>query len=154
MAGRKQIEEAVAREAQAVLAPLGYELVGVDYYKQEGERMLEVTIYRPEGIDLSDCERATPALSDLLDAQPDLVPGESYNLLVSSPGDRPLYTPRDFERNAGARVEVKLYAPYRNKKVYVGNLRAWGDQIVIEDGGKSVAFAASQVALVRPAFEP
>ena len=152
MAGRKQIEDLVAREANAVLADLGYELVGVDYYKQDGQPFIEITIYQPDGICLDDCERATPVLSELLDRMDILE--NTYNLMVSSPGDRPLSTSRDFERNIGQRVEIKLYVPINKKKLFFGNLKAWDEQIVIDDQGKTYFFDRKLIALVRPAFEP
>ena len=67
-------------------------------------------------MDLDTCEKFHNAIDPLLD---ELDPsfGASYTLNVSSPGlDRPFRTDRDYEKNIGEEVELKLFAPMKGKK--------------------------------------
>ena len=94
------------------LRALGYELVELE---RSAGGLLRVTIDWPwspgaaeRTITVEDCERATRQLQYALE-----VAGADYRRLeVSSPGiDRPLRQARDFERFAGALVDVTLKEP-------------------------------------------
>ena len=71
---------------------------------------------------------------------------------MSSPGlDRPFKKQRDFERNYGKEVEVKLYAPLKGKKVYEGTLVYRNENVVtITDGKQEINIENNRVAYVRP----
>ena len=74
-------------------------------------------------------------------------------LNISSPGlDRPFKKQRDFERNYGKEVEVKLYAPLRGKKLYEGILKEKAENfLIIETADKEdLKLEMTRVALVRP----
>lgn len=81
--------------------------------------LLRVTIDRPEGVRIEDCEQASRHLSRVFEVE-----NIDYGRLeVGSPGvDRPLKTQADFRRFAGERVEVKLREAVDNQKVFVGVL--------------------------------
>lgn len=141
---------------QIVLDALGYELVDVEYKTQYGDKHLTVYIASENGVSLDDCERVSGALDAPLD-ELDPTDGAPYCLDVSSPGlDRPFKTQRDFERNYGQKVEVKLYAPMDGKKdkLYVGTLikKAEGKVIISDDGGET-EIPDEKIALVRPYVE-
>ena len=74
-------------------------------------------------ITVEDCEKVTRQLQHVLEVE-----GCDYQRLeVSSPGlDRPLKKPADFERFAGAQVEVTLRLGLKGRKKYRGELRANG----------------------------
>ncbi len=63
---------------------------------------------------------------------------DSYTLEVSSPGlGRPLKKDKDFERNIGEEVELKLFKPVEHKKDFVGLLKSFDKEtvtIMLEDG--------------------
>lgn len=60
------------------------------------------------GVSIDDCANVSRALNDILDAQ-DLIPGDAYNLEVSSPGaDRILRKPWHFEKAVGKKIWVKV----------------------------------------------
>ncbi|MBS1970501.1 MAG: ribosome maturation factor RimP [Bdellovibrionales bacterium] len=62
-----------------------------------------------QGVSIDDCANVSRALNDILDAQEDLIPGEAYNLEVSSPGaDRILSKPWHFEKAVGKKIWVKV----------------------------------------------
>ncbi len=145
------VSELTKNAVSPVLTQMGYELVDVEYAKQYGQMTLTVYIYKPGGVDLNDCEKASHALDPVID---ELNPtgDEPYSFNVSSPGlDRPFKTQRDFERNYGEEVEVKLYAPLRGKKLYEGVLKEKNENTftVICDG-KEVVIECAKAAYVRP----
>lgn len=141
---------------EGVLDGMGYELVDVEYKMLYGEKHLIIYIAKDGGVDLNDCEAVSNALDAPLDAL-DPTGSMPYCLDVSSPGlDRPFKTQRDYERNYGEKVEVKLYAPLPNRKekLLVGKLVLRDEHAVTieEDGGETVV-ENSKIALVRPYVE-
>ena len=112
-------------EIKDFLTPIG-EAVGVEVveveFKQGKNPSLTVYIDRDGGIDLDICEKFHRAIDEPLDVL-DPTFGEPYTLNCSSLGlDRPFKTAKDFEKNIGNEVEVKLYAPIKGKKYYEGIL--------------------------------
>ena len=109
-----------------IAIPMGIEIVDVEI---NGEN-LTVFIETEAGVDLDTCERFHNAIMETID---ELDPsfGAAYTLNVSSPGlDRPFKTVRDFERNLGKEVEIKLYAPLKGKKFLEGVLTAFDEHSV------------------------
>ena len=84
---------------------LGYELVDLDVRLGGKGGLLRITIDKPDGIDLSDCEKVSLATSALLDVEDPIA--ENYNLEVSSPGlDRKLTKVEHFQRFEGETLKV------------------------------------------------
>lgn len=135
---------------------MGYELVDIEYKVQYGDMHLIVFIAGKRGISLDDCEAVSNALDAPLDAL-DPTDGRSYCLDVSSPGlDRPFKTQRDYERNYGNTVEIKLFAPLPGSKLkqYVGKLVSRSEtELVIETDDGKITIENSLAALVRPYIE-
>lgn len=100
-------------------------LAGLDLELVELERaaggLLVVTVDKPQGITIKDCEDASRLLSRVYEVE-----NIDYKRLeVSSPGvDRPLKTLRDFNRFTGERVQVRLRQAVENQKVFTGELAA------------------------------
>lgn len=123
----KDIARALAEEA---LAPVGYDVVEVQFKSERGKWYLNIFIDKPGGITLDDCEKATHLLDPLLDANPDIVGKHDY-LSISSPGlDRPLKTDADLRRSLGRVLDVKLFSPMDKKKEYTGTLESFDDQSI------------------------
>ncbi len=103
---------------ERTVAGLDYELVDVE---RAGGGLLRVTVDAPTagGVTVDDCERVSHQLTHLF-----AVEGVDYDRLeVSSPGvDRRLAKPRDFERFAGAQVQVQLLAPLSGRRRFRGRL--------------------------------
>lgn len=133
------------------LDKLGYELVDIEYEKQYGQMTLTVYIYKDGGVTLDDCETVSRTLDPLLD-EADPTFGAPYVFNVSSPGlDRPFKTQRDYERNYGTEVEVKLYAPLKGKKFYEGVLKEkTQNTFTITVNGSDITIECSIAAFVRP----
>lgn len=141
---------------QEVLTAMGYELVDVEYKTMYGDMHLIVYIASNTGVSLDDCEAVSNALDGPLDSL-DPTNGRPYHLDVSSPGlDRPFKTQRDYERNYGETVEVKLFAPLKGTKTkqYEGTLVSRTEsELTIEVDGNQIVIENSLVALVRPYIE-
>ena len=142
---------AKGRECAAdIIESLGYELVDVEYAKEEGVMCLTFYIYSESGVSLDDCEKVSAAIEDIVE-QADVTNGKAYYLCVSSPGERPLKNQRDFERNVGKKVCVELTAPIKGKKKkFVGVLTEFDPQVVINDGKEVHAFDTNIIKTVKP----
>lgn len=106
------------------LLPKEYELVDVEYVKEAGEWYLRIfvdTADKETRISLNDCQKISVLVSEVLDEKDPIK--EHYMLEVSSPGlDRALKKKRDFIREEGKEVELKLYKALDGKKEYEGVL--------------------------------
>lgn len=103
---------------EQALAGMDVELVDVE---RAALGLLRVTIDRPEGVRIEDCERVTRQLSRVFEVE-----NIDYRRLeVGSPGvDRPLRNEADLRRFAGERVEIKLREAVDSRKVFSGKLLA------------------------------
>ncbi len=106
-----EAQQAVLGQLYAVVEPvlldLDLELVELVYRREQHGWVVRILIYAASGIGLDECARVSREVSTILDVE-DFIP-HHFTLEVSSPGlDRPLKTPRDFERNLGARVKLTL----------------------------------------------
>lgn len=102
-----RIAQQVRELVEPVVADLGYELVEVQFRREQHGMVLRVIIFHQEGIGVDDCSLVSREVSRLLDVE-DVI-DQAYHLEVSSPGlDRPLETVRDFARYRGKQVRVIL----------------------------------------------
>lgn len=101
---------------QQALASLDVEFIDIE---RGALGLLRVTIDRPEGVRIEDCEQVSKHLSRVFEVE-----NIDYRRLeVGSPGvDRPLKTESDYQRFVGERVEVKLREAVDNQKVFSGVL--------------------------------
>ncbi len=103
---------------QQAVAGLGIELIDVE---RAPMGLLRVTIDRPEGVSIDDCETVSHHLSRVFEVEEI----DYRRLEVGSPGvDRPLRSPADFVRFAGNRIELRLREAIENRKVFKGTLQA------------------------------
>lgn len=144
-----KIERTVEDIALPVTEQLGYELVDVEFVKEEGEWYLRVYIDKENGVNLDDCANVSRILSDRLD---EIDPIDySYYLEVSSPGlDRPIKKEKDFERFSGRDIKIKLFSPLNGKKVYTGKLKGLeGDMVVFEKDGEEMRINKNLASSIR-----
>jgi len=118
--------EKVAELLEPHIERQGYELVSVDFRKGTRNSLLRLLVDKPGGgIALSDLERLSPTLGDLLDVY-DPVEGR-YTLEVASPGiNRPLRKLEHFEAVKGERVKVRTHRARDGQKTFVGRLVSVG----------------------------
>ena len=121
------IEERVENLICKTVENLGYKLYDVQYAKEGKDYFLRIFIDRPEGIDLTDCEKVSNEINPILD-EADYIK-EMYFLEVSSPGiERILRKEKHFKQAQGKEVEVNLFKPIEKQKEYVGILEKWDEQ--------------------------
>ncbi len=135
-----------------IAQPMGIEIVEVEYDKRTDT--LTVFIETEQGVDLDTCEKFHNAIFEPID-EFDPSYGQPYTLNVSSPGlDRPFKTDRDFERNIGKEVEVKLFAPLMGKKFIEGTLIAYdGNTVTVNAGGKEIKISKNKIAKINKAIK-
>ena len=132
-------------KARTIAENAGYELVDVCIDREPTGKYLRFYIDKAEGVSLDDCEtfhKAVRALADTVD----------YDFMeVSSPGiDRPLKKDRDFERNLGSEIEVKLFKPIDGTKVITGVLAGLEEgNIVLDTGEGRTLIPRKAAALVK-----
>ncbi len=116
---------------------LGFELTDLEVRIGGKGGLVRITIDKPEGIELTDCEMVSHAVSALLDVE-DPVQGE-YNLEVSSPGlDRKLTKVEHFQRFEGEILKVTMRFPIAGRRRFRGKLLSSDDEnIVVEVDGES-----------------
>lgn len=141
---------------EPIITKLGYELVEVAYQKEQNGMNLIFYIDREEGITISDCEKVTKAIDDILEeANP--TNDKPYTLVVSSLGiDRPIKTDRDFRRNIGKEIEIKFYAPHPQlkKKSVEGVLKNHTEEVVvIEQDGQEYQIEKKLIANIAPVLK-
>jgi ribosome maturation factor RimP len=126
-------------DAEPLVRPViegeGLDLVDVTFGREEGRRILRVTVDHEEGVDLDTLSELSQKVSRRLDLE-GFEPGP-YALEVSTPGiERPLRRAQDFRRAVGRRVRVKT-----DEGVLEGELRAAEDdviEIVADEGERRV----------------
>lgn len=151
---RSEIEARTEELVKPIIEENHFELVDVEYVREGSTWYLRVYIDKENGIDIDDCVLVSHALEEKLDAE-DFIK-DAYVLEVSSPGlTRPLKKDKDFLRNIGKRIEVKLYKPLNGTKEFEGVLDGYEDGTVkfTPDGGEPVELDRSEIAQVRLAFE-
>ena len=128
---------------------MGYELVDICIDREPTGKYLRFYIDKEDGVTLDDCEafhKRVRSLADTVD----------YDFMeVSSPGiDRPLKKDRDFERNAGCEIEVKLFKPIEGSKVITGILAGLEEgNIVIDTTEGRLLVPRKAAATVRPVVD-
>ena len=154
MTKREQYEA----KTEAFLLPLmeeyRFELVDVEYVKEAGNWYLRAYIDKEGGFTVDDCETVSRRLSDWLDKE-DFIE-DSYILEVSSPGlGRPLKKEKDFVRNKGKEVDIKLYKAIDRQKDFTGILTDFDkDTVTITMGdGETVVFDKADIALISLSFD-
>lgn len=127
-----KISEEVEKFLSPIIEDLGYEIVEVEFAKKYNGDNLTVFIDKKDGfIDIDDCEKVHNAIDQPLDT---LNPtcDKPYTLNVSSPGiDRPIVTNKDFNRNIGETLEVKLFQAINKKKILVGELISFDENKIV-----------------------
>ena len=133
---------------------LGYELV--DLEQSPRGRVLRLFIDKadkPSGIDVEDCALVSNQLSRVL-----AVENVDYDRLeVSSPGlDRVLRKPADFERFAGAEINLRLRLPMSGRRNFNGVLHGVHDgkvRLTIDTGELELDLGNIDKARLVPKFD-
>ena len=131
---------------------LGYDLVRLAMIGGTSDPTLQVMAERPDTrqLDLTDCERISRRLSELLDLA-DPIDG-SYRLEVSSPGiDRPLTRLKDYKDWAGFEARLSFAEPRDGRKQFSGTLDGLDGQNVklTDKSGHSHSLPFSEISSAK-----
>jgi ribosome maturation factor RimP len=141
--------------AQRVAESEGMELVEVEVKGRGGQRLVRISIDKPEGVTHADCELVSQQVGTILDVE-DVVPGGRYTLEVSSPGvERKLLKPKDYQRFVGKKVKITLREPVEGRRTWDGTLAQFENGMVslTAGQGKTLRFALEQVQKANLKFE-
>ena len=151
---RSEYESRTEALVRPILDERGWELVDVEFVKEGSTWYLRAYIDKPGGITVDDCEVVSRALEAKLDSENFI--SESYILEVSSPGlGRAIKKDKDFARNEGKEIELRLYKAFEHRKEFSGVLKRWDETSVtiIDEDNRELEFARKDLALVREAFD-
>ena len=151
-------KEMYENKTETLIAPLikenNFELVDVEYVKEGSTSYLRVYIDKEDGITDEDCTLLSRAFNLILDTN-DYI-DDTYIFEVSSPGlMRPLKKDKDFQRNLGKQVEIKLFKFLDKQKEFEGELKSFDKDniIVMMEDEKEITFKRIDIALIRLAFD-
>ena len=143
----KNIKE-LTEQIRNVLEDNNYELVEVNI-KSHQNPLVEIIIYKEEGITLDDCSDVARLIDSNLNL--DDYFKDSYNLEVASPGlDRNLITLDDYRRNKNKKVDIKLYTKVDGEKEFSGELINYNEDevfLLIDEEEKS--FERKNIATMK-----
>lgn len=137
---------------EKIATPMGIEIVDVEW--NDKSTSLTVYIETETGVDLDTCEKFHNAILDPID-ELDPTFDAPYTLNVSSPGlDRPFKTARDYERNLGKEVEVKLYAPLKGQKFIEGFLTDFDENsVTLRTDKEQIKISRNKIAKINKAIK-
>ena len=120
---------------EPVITALGYEMLGIEYFKQKDGSMLRLYIDNDAGITIDDCTRVNHQVIGVLDVHDPIK--EKYLLEISSPGmDRPLFTLEQFKRYSGQEVKMKLREKLDGHRMIRGVIKAVEEKaVIVSDDG-------------------
>ncbi|MEE1218538.1 MAG: ribosome maturation factor RimP [Ruminococcus sp.] len=115
---------------EPIINELGLSLWDVRYVKEGADWFLRIFIDKPEGIDITDCEKVSRAVDKPIE---ELDPIENaYCLEVCSPGiERELIRDEHFEQFIGADIMIKMLRPIEGiGREFAGVLNAYDNGMV------------------------
>jgi ribosome maturation factor RimP len=138
---------------RTVVEGAGLELVEVSFGREQGRRVLSVSVDREGGVDLEAIADVNRRIARRLDLE-GFDPGP-YSLEVGSPGiERPLRSPAEFARRVGERVKVKTTRPVDGARTLVGTILAADERqlkIATDRDERTIPF--EEIASARTVFE-
>jgi ribosome maturation factor RimP len=105
-----------------------------------------------QGVSITDCSNVSKALNLLLDVE-DIIPGESYNLEVSSPGlERVLRKAWHFEKAVGKKIWVKTSKSFESFGVTDKKLKGMKqiDEVLKAFDGETLNFQVKDMEVKIP----
>ena len=152
---KQEIEQPCTELVTPIIEEHGFELVDVEYVKEGSDYYLRVYADKEGGINIDDCVLISRSLEEKLDAADRMT--DPYILEVSSPGlTRPLKKDKDFKRNLGKKVEVKLYRAVDGSKEFEAILTGYTDTTItlqLDPAEEPKEFSRNDISMIRLAFE-
>ena len=154
MTKREEYELKTEQLITTITEKYNFELVDVEYVKEGGSYYLRVYIDKPGGITVDDCEIVSREFNEVLDREDYIA--DSYIFEVSSPGlGRVLKKEKDYIRNIGEEVDIKLYKPMDGQKEFSGILEAYENGVfkirLVDE--TTVKLTEKEIAQIRLSFD-
>ena len=122
--------EKIYQLVRPIAEDLNYEIYHIEYVKENGEYYLRIYIDKDGGITLTDCEKLSRRVSDIMDEE-DPIP-VAYFLEVSSPGlNRGLFTDDHYRKQIGKEVLIRFVKSFDGKKNIKGILKEVNEETVV-----------------------
>lgn len=153
MSRREEYEKRTEEVLRPIADANGVSVYDVEYVKEGADYYLRAYIDKEGGVNISDCERVSRALSDVLDKE-DFIP-DAYILEVSSPGlGRILKKDRHLQASIGQEVEIRLFKPIDKCRDFAGVLDSFdGDGVTVLEDGSPRTFRRTDIAVIRLALD-
>ena len=143
----KNIAGTVKTLVEPIVKGFGLELWDVEFVREGADNILRITIDKPTGVFIEDCEKVHRAIDPLLDENDPIE--QAYRLEVSSPGlCRQIKTEEQAEKCMGLDVNAKFYAPdEKGRRVVKGKLEKYeNDMIEIKIGDEVLKTEIKNIA--------
>jgi ribosome maturation factor RimP len=129
-----------------ILERMGYKLWGCQCQFNQNQRLIRIFIDKSEGIQLTDCEQVSHAVSAALDVEDMIV--DQYRLEISSPGlPKPLFYPWQYQENLGTKIKVKLIRLVEGHRWLQGEIIAANEnELTIAHDGVNYQIAWSNIS--------
>lgn len=127
-----------------------YELVDVEYVKEGAFYYLRVFIDKIGGLDIDEISDITRVLNKVLDEKDPIQ--QQYFLEVSTPGlGRALKKDRDFIRESGKEIELKLYQAVNGQKELSGVLVGLDEtgNVIIQSEDEQLYLSRKDIASIK-----
>lgn len=153
MSRREEYEKKTEELLEPIAGVHGVSVYDVEYVKEGSDFYLRAFIDKEGGVNISDCENVSRALSDALDKE-DFIP-DAYILEVSSPGlGRTLKKDRHLQASIGQEVEIKLFRPIEKRRDFSGILESFdAESITVMEGEEPRTFRRAEIAVIRLALD-
>ena len=145
----QNIESKIENLIKPIINNLEYELYDVQYLKEGKDYFLRITIDKPGGVMIEDCEKVNQAIDEILDTA-DMIK-TSYFLEVSSPGiERILRKPWHFEKQIGNKIQLKLFKSVNQQKNLEGILRSFQeDRVELQIEDECIEIEKKNIAIAK-----
>ena len=139
---------------QPLCEAMGLELYDVDYEKEGPDWYLKIFLDKEGGIFINECADFSRALEKKIEENDPIE--NPYVLEVSSPGlDRPLKKDKDFLKNLGKPVDVKLYKALETvpEKAFTADLTDFDPSsqhvVLTLENGEQVTISRKDISGIR-----
>lgn len=140
-----------------IIEDMGYIFIDVEYVKEGRNYILRYFVDSEKGVDIDECAIISEKISEALDKKDPIK--EEYILEISSPGaERVLKTKDDIKNAINKYVNVKLYSPIQDRKVYEGDLIAFENDVLTiryndKNNTKTIDIEYDKIARIRLAIK-
>ena len=147
------IEQNIEKLVEKNINELGYELYDVEYVKEGKDYFLRIYIDSSKGISLEDCEKVSNSITEIIDAA-DYIK-EQYFLEVSSTGiEKILKKDKHLKENIGSKVQIKLFKPFENKKIYDGILDDFNEfYIELKNENENIRIERKNISQIKTIYD-